>query len=53
MAAALKGVGFTVILGIDLDERAMDSKILEFAGALSGGRQAYSIIPGTDCKWRA
>ena len=36
MAAALKGVGFTVILGIDLDKRAMDRKILEFAGALSG-----------------
>ncbi len=36
MAAALKGVGFTVILGIDLDKHAMDRKILEFAGALSG-----------------
>ena len=36
MAAALKRLGFTVILGIDLDKRAMDRKILEFAGALSG-----------------
>ncbi len=36
MAAALKALGFTVILGTDLDKRAMDRKILEFAGALSG-----------------
>src|SRR5271165_6839469 len=36
MAAALNALGFTVILGIDLDKRAMDRKILEFANALSG-----------------
>ncbi len=36
MAAALKALGFTVILGIDLDKRTMDRKILEFSGALSG-----------------
>ncbi len=36
MAAALRGLGFTVILGIDLDKRAMDKKVLEFEGALSG-----------------
>jgi uncharacterized caspase-like protein len=36
MAAALKALGFTVIVGTDLDKRAMDRKILEFAGALSG-----------------
>ena len=36
MAAALKALGFTVILGTDLDKRAMDRKILEFEGALSG-----------------
>ncbi|MGA7323985.1 MAG: caspase domain-containing protein [Rhodomicrobium sp.] len=36
MAAVLKKLGFKVILGIDLDKRAMDSKILEFANALSG-----------------
>ncbi|MGO9174195.1 MAG: SUMF1/EgtB/PvdO family nonheme iron enzyme [Rhodomicrobium sp.] len=36
MAAALKALGFTVIFGTDLDKRAMDRKILEFAGALSG-----------------
>jgi formylglycine-generating enzyme required for sulfatase activity len=36
MAAALKALGFTVILGIDLDKRAMDAKILAFANALSG-----------------
>jgi uncharacterized caspase-like protein len=36
MAAALRKLGFTVILGIDLDKRAMDAKILAFANALSG-----------------
>src|SRR5258706_11022490 len=36
MAAALKALGFTVILGLDLDKRAMDRKILEFESALSG-----------------
>ena len=36
MAAALKSLGFTVILGTDLDKRAMDRKILEFEAALSG-----------------
>src|SRR5215475_2995262 len=35
MAAALKALGFTVILGLDLDKRAMDSKVLAFANALS------------------
>jgi uncharacterized caspase-like protein len=41
MAAALKKLGFTVILGIDLDKRAMDKKILEFANALSS---AYTSV---------
>jgi formylglycine-generating enzyme required for sulfatase activity len=36
MAAALGKLGFTVILGIDLDKRAMDGKILAFANELSG-----------------
>ena len=36
MAAALKALGFTVILGADLDKRAMDRKILEFESALRG-----------------
>ncbi len=36
MAAALKALGFTVILGLDLDRRGMDSKILEFESALHG-----------------
>ncbi len=36
MAAALKALGFTVILGLDLDKRAMDHKILEFEKALNG-----------------
>ena len=36
MAAALKALGFTVILGTDLDKRTMDRKILEFSNALSG-----------------
>jgi formylglycine-generating enzyme required for sulfatase activity len=36
VAAALKALGFEVILGLDLDKRAMDRKILEFADALSG-----------------
>lgn len=36
MAAALKAVGFTVILGMDLDKTGMERKIREFAGDLSG-----------------
>src|SRR5262249_51365316 len=36
MAAALRALGFTVIVGIDLDKRAIDKKILEFESALSG-----------------
>ncbi len=36
MAEALRKLGFTVILGIDLDKRAMEGKILEFSKALSG-----------------
>ncbi len=36
MAAALKALGFTVIVGIDLDKRAMERKIIEFESALSG-----------------
>jgi uncharacterized caspase-like protein len=36
MAAALSKLGVTVILGIDLDKRGMDGKILEFANALFG-----------------
>ena len=36
MAAALKALGFTVILGLDLDKRAMDRKIIEFESALAG-----------------
>ena len=36
MAAALKALGFTVILGLDLDKRGMDRKILEFESALHG-----------------
>jgi uncharacterized caspase-like protein len=36
MAAALKTLGFTVILGSDLDKSGMDRKILEFEKALSG-----------------
>ena len=36
MAVALRALGFTVILGVDLDKRGMDRKILDFANALSG-----------------
>ncbi len=36
MAAALKALGFTVLLGLDLDKRGMDRKILEFESALHG-----------------
>ena len=36
MAAALKAVGFTVILGMDLDKQGMERKIREFAAALAG-----------------
>ncbi len=53
MAAALRALGFTVILGVDLDKRAMDRKILDFANALSGAETGYSIIPATACKFPA
>ncbi len=36
MAAALRALGFTVIVGTDLTKTQMDRKILEFASALSG-----------------
>ncbi len=36
MAAALRDLGFSVILGVDLDKREMDRKVQQFASALSG-----------------
>src|SRR5262245_57147810 len=35
MAAALKDLGIEVILGLDLDKRAFDTKVRDFARALS------------------
>jgi uncharacterized caspase-like protein len=46
MAAALKALGFTVILGLDLDKRAMDRKIIEFESALSGADAAVFHYSG-------
>ena len=37
MAAALKGVGFTVVEGYDLDKPALERKIREFASVLLSG----------------
>ena len=46
MAAALKALGFTLILGLDLDKRAMDRKIIEFESALSGADAAVFHYSG-------
>src|SRR5258706_6668759 len=46
MAAALKAQGFTVILGLALDKRAMDRKIIEFESALSGADAAVFHYSG-------
>ena len=46
MAAALKDSGFTVIAGTDLDKAAMESKIREFADALSGADTGVFFYSG-------
>jgi hypothetical protein len=46
MAAALKGVGFEVILGTDLTKPAFDAKVREFARALEGSEVALFFYAG-------
>jgi formylglycine-generating enzyme required for sulfatase activity len=46
MAAALKGAGFTVVSGIDLDKPALEKKIREFASALSNADTAVFFYAG-------
>ncbi len=46
MAAALKGVGFDVVLGLDLDRRGFDSKLREFARKLSGADTGLFFYAG-------
>ncbi len=46
MAAALKGAGFTVIPGYDLDKPALEKKIREFASALSGADTGVFFYAG-------
>ncbi len=46
MAAALKAVGFTVVAGYDLDKPALEKKIREFAGALSGAETGVFFYAG-------
>jgi formylglycine-generating enzyme required for sulfatase activity len=46
MAAALKGAGFTVISGYDLDKQGLEKKIREFAGALAAGDTGVFFYAG-------
>jgi formylglycine-generating enzyme required for sulfatase activity len=46
MAAALKGAGFTVIPGYDLDKPALEKKIREFASALQGADTGVFFYAG-------
>jgi Caspase domain len=46
MAAALKGVGFIVVSGYDLDKPALEKKIREFAGALAGADTGVFFYAG-------
>ena len=46
VAAALKDVGFEVILGIDLDKRAFDLKVRDFARALENADVALFFYAG-------
>jgi uncharacterized caspase-like protein len=46
MAAALRQLGFRVLEGIDLDKRAMDAKVREFATALAGAEQGVFFYAG-------
>ena len=49
MAAALKEVGFEVILALDLDKRGFDAKVRDFARALDEGRHRPVLL----CRPRA
>jgi uncharacterized caspase-like protein len=46
VADVLKSLGFKVLLGLDLDKRAFDSKVREFAGALSQADTAVFFYAG-------
>jgi len=46
MAATLKGLGFEVVEGIDLDKAAMDRKVRDFATALAGADAAIFFYAG-------
>ena len=46
MAAALKGAGFTVVAGYDLDKPTLEKKIREFATALSGADTGVFFYAG-------
>src|SRR5262249_44779579 len=46
MAAQLKKLGFTVILGLDLDKAAIDRKVREFAEELSNAAVALFFYAG-------
>jgi uncharacterized caspase-like protein len=51
MAAALKGVGIDVILGLDLDKRAFDARVREFSRALASADAGILFTPGMGCRW--
>ena len=46
MAAALKEVGIEVLLGLDLDKRAFDLKVRDFARALTGADSGIFFYAG-------
>jgi len=46
MAASLEGLGFKVILGLDLDKRALDLKVRDYVRALSGADVALFFYAG-------
>jgi formylglycine-generating enzyme required for sulfatase activity len=46
MAAALKGIGFTVVSGFDLDKPVAEKKIREFAGHLAGAETGVFFYAG-------
>jgi formylglycine-generating enzyme required for sulfatase activity len=46
IAAALKGVGFTVVSGFDLDKPALEKKIREFASSLAGADTGVFFYAG-------
>jgi caspase domain-containing protein len=46
MAAALKGVGIEVILGVNLDKRAFDGKVREFSRALANADAGILFYAG-------